>query len=270
MPLTPSAPFITPDTLTLSEMASSAASETWTVVSAAASAAYPVASSTASTVASTVASAAASAVASTAPSVASTAASVATSSNGASSFAAAVRIDDSQRKDVGNRQRAKVTATRTAAVNNRQSSKCNYNKNSSIVIGKNVNTGVVSWRGADLTVARYVRRVAVGTSADEIRLSLESRGVEVVSLEPILTRHARFSSFKLVIKKSQLSNYNRAGRFLAGRSRSCFVNNLAFQMSRKSFDPVDGGSSRNVGKVITAWFVSYHRSLISRLSQLSS
>ena len=63
---------------------------------------------------------------------------------------------------------------------------------------------MVSWKGADLTIARYIGRVAVGTSADEIRSSLETRGVEVVSLEAIQTKHTRFASFKLVIKKSQL------------------------------------------------------------------
>ena len=53
-------------------------------------------------------------------------------------------------------------------------------------------------------MARYVGRVAIGTSVDEIRSSMETRGVEVVSLEAIATKHARFASFKLVIKKSQL------------------------------------------------------------------
>ena len=77
-------------------------------------------------------------------------------------------------------------------------------KNSSIIIGQNVNAGVVSWKGADLTVTRYVGRVAVGTSAEEIRTWLESKNVNVVGIEAISTKHQRFSSFKLTIKKAQL------------------------------------------------------------------
>ena len=73
-----------------------------------------------------------------------------------------------------------------------------------IVIGKNVSSGISSWKGADLTVARYIGRVARGTSASEIQTSLEARGVNVVSLDAVDTRHDRFASFKLVVKKSQL------------------------------------------------------------------
>ena len=74
-----------------------------------------------------------------------------------------------------------------------------------IVIGKKVNEGVVSWKGADLTIARYVGHVALGTSTDDISLSLQNKGVEVVELLPLATKHSRFLSFKLVVKKSQLS-----------------------------------------------------------------
>lgn len=77
--------------------------------------------------------------------------------------------------------------------------------NGPIVIGKKVNEGVVSWKGADLTVARYLGHVAIGTSADDIKTSLQSKGVEVVELQPLTTKHSRFLSFKLVVKKAQLS-----------------------------------------------------------------
>ena len=72
------------------------------------------------------------------------------------------------------------------------------------MIGSSVNAGLISWKNADLTVARYVGRVAFGTSTEEIQMSLEARNVEVVSLEAIETKHDRFASFKLVVKKSQL------------------------------------------------------------------
>ena len=76
--------------------------------------------------------------------------------------------------------------------------------NAPIVIGKKVNAGVVSWKGADLTVARYIGRVAVGTTSDEILSSLRDKEVDVVELTPLTLKHNRFLSFKLVVKKSQL------------------------------------------------------------------
>ena len=62
----------------------------------------------------------------------------------------------------------------------------------------------MSWKGAELTVARYIGHVAPGTTADEISSSLVEKGVEVVELSPLPTKHARFLSFKLVVKKAQL------------------------------------------------------------------
>ena len=77
--------------------------------------------------------------------------------------------------------------------------------NNAIVIGKSVSAGVVSWKGADLTVARYVGRVAIGTATDTILSSLRDKGVEVVELTPLSLKHNRYLSFKLVVKKSQLT-----------------------------------------------------------------
>ena len=53
-------------------------------------------------------------------------------------------------------------------------------------------------------MSRCIGRVALGTPAEEIRSWLESKSVDVVSIEAIPTKHQRFTSFKLVIKKSQL------------------------------------------------------------------
>ena len=75
----------------------------------------------------------------------------------------------------------------------------------SIIIGKNVSAGLVSFKGADLTVARYVGRVDTSVEADVIRDSLVAKGVHVVSLDKLKNNHNRFASFKLVVKKSQLS-----------------------------------------------------------------
>ena len=64
----------------------------------------------------------------------------------------------------------------------------------------------MSIKGADLTVARYIGRLALDTTADQIRASLMERKVDVVSCDPIPSKrsHPSFSSFKLVVKRSQL------------------------------------------------------------------
>ena len=55
-----------------------------------------------------------------------------------------------------------------------------------------------------MTVARYVGRVAIGTSPDDTKSFLEQNAVDVISLEAVEQKHNRFASFKLVVKKSQL------------------------------------------------------------------
>ena len=68
---------------------------------------------------------------------------------------------------------------------------------------KKVSAGVVSWKGADLTIIKFIGRCAIGTTTDDIKATLDSHGVEIVSLEPAPTKHSRFASFKLVVKKAQ-------------------------------------------------------------------
>ena len=77
-------------------------------------------------------------------------------------------------------------------------------KSNSVVIGKKVSAGELSWRGADLTVPRYIGRVALGTSTDDVKSLLIDVGVEVISLDPLPLKHNRFQSYKLVVKKSQI------------------------------------------------------------------
>ena len=64
----------------------------------------------------------------------------------------------------------------------------------------------MSLKGADLTLARYIGRLALGTTAEQIRASLTDQNVTVVSCEEIPNKHTHpsFTSFKLIIKKSQL------------------------------------------------------------------
>ena len=56
-----------------------------------------------------------------------------------------------------------------------------------------------------MTVAKYVGRIANGTTVDELRKYVQdTKGVDVVSLEQLTTKHDAFQSYKLVIKKQDL------------------------------------------------------------------
>ena len=78
-------------------------------------------------------------------------------------------------------------------------------KPSSIVIGTSVSAGRISLKGADLTVAKYIGYLDNSTQPEDIRALLDEHQVETISLDPIPQKHNRFKSFKLVVKKSQLS-----------------------------------------------------------------
>ena len=137
------------------------------------------------------------------PDTAGNAPSLEASSSTHSSTMAANLANNLQNADfslVVQRQREKIRPTKAAREPTKRGS-----SQRPIIIGKKVNDGICSWRGADLTVSRYVGRVAVGTSADAIRASLTSKGVDVVSIESLEMKHNRFVSFKLTVKKSQLS-----------------------------------------------------------------
>ena len=79
------------------------------------------------------------------------------------------------------------------------------NGRSSTIIGQNVSAGIISFRGADLTVAKYIGHAEIGTRTEDIQNLLSSHNVDIVSLDKLVTKHDRFASFKLVMKKSQLS-----------------------------------------------------------------
>ena len=64
--------------------------------------------------------------------------------------------------------------------------------------------GLLSFRGADLTINFYVGNADVNTSVDVMKTGIESQGVAVVGLEEIQRRHNRFKSFKLCIKKKDV------------------------------------------------------------------
>ena len=134
--------------------------------------------------------------------------SASTASNSAASSGptSSTALSGNRREEVVDRQRGKVGRKPQPAAGGNKKSNNKRDRNSPIIIGKNVTAGLMSLKGADLTVARYIGRLALGTTAEQIRASLEERNVNVVSCEAIPNKrsHPSFTSFKLVIKKSQL------------------------------------------------------------------
>ena len=80
--------------------------------------------------------------------------------------------------------------------------KSNSDRKKGIVIGKMPSSGLVSWRGAPLTVDCYIGRVDLNATADEIKAFVISKGIDVSAIEENVTMNQRFKSFKLVIKKT--------------------------------------------------------------------
>ena len=54
----------------------------------------------------------------------------------------------------------------------------------------------------------YIGRVDTSVSKDQIKSDIETLGVTVVDIEPNITRHQLFKSFKLVIKKVDFAKLN--------------------------------------------------------------
>lgn len=105
--------------------------------------------------------------------------------------------DDGYRQVVRGRKMSKSSVSKPP-ISHRSNSR-------QIVIGKKVMNGTVSLKGADLTVNRYVGNVDIGATTDQIRDFLIQEGVAVVELEENKTQHSRFKSFRLRIRKDDLS-----------------------------------------------------------------
>jgi hypothetical protein len=73
------------------------------------------------------------------------------------------------------------------------------------VIGKKVSGGEISWGGAELTMDMYIGRVATNVDITVVREYIEKAGVSVVNFEELPRKHERFKSFKLTLKRSDLT-----------------------------------------------------------------
>ena len=78
------------------------------------------------------------------------------------------------------------------------------------IIGKSVRDGIVSVKGADLTTNRYIGRWDNEVTTDGVKEFIASQDVTVVELEELSTKHGRFKSFRLRVKKSDLASIEDA------------------------------------------------------------
>ena len=72
------------------------------------------------------------------------------------------------------------------------------------IIGKSVRDGLTSVKGADLTTNRYIGRWDNNVTTDGVKEFITNQNVTVVELEELPTKHGRFKSFRLRVKKSDL------------------------------------------------------------------
>ena len=78
------------------------------------------------------------------------------------------------------------------------------------IIGRNVSDGLLSIKGADLTVNKYISRFHMDTTEETLRQFISQKDVTVVELEPIKTAHERYKSFRLRVKRSDLEKVEDA------------------------------------------------------------
>ena len=78
------------------------------------------------------------------------------------------------------------------------------------IIGRNVSDGLLSIKGADLTVNKYISRFHMDTTINELRQFISQKDVTVVELDPITTAHNRYKSFRLRVKRSDLDKIEDA------------------------------------------------------------
>ena len=73
-------------------------------------------------------------------------------------------------------------------------------------------TGEMSWGGVDLLTHRYIGNVRNDVTADMIVNDLKARDIDVVSVEEnVVTKHTRYKSFKLSVKRADTDKVDDAG-----------------------------------------------------------
>ena len=72
------------------------------------------------------------------------------------------------------------------------------------MVGKKVSAGLLSFKGADLTVDFYLTYADVNCTADDIKAWTKNEGVELVNAELVPQRHNHFKSFKICVRKKDI------------------------------------------------------------------
>ena len=78
------------------------------------------------------------------------------------------------------------------------------------IIGRSVSDGLLSVKGADLTVNKYISRFHMDTTEETLRQFISQKDVTVVELDTIKTTHDRYKSFRLRVKRSDLEKIEDA------------------------------------------------------------
>ena len=99
---------------------------------------------------------------------------------------------------------ANPNRARTSSKNRQKSQRKRDSSRPQIIIGKSVNDGLLSIKGADMTVNRYVGRFHNDATLDGVKAYIAAQKVTVVELEELDTKHGRFKSFRLRVKKTDL------------------------------------------------------------------
>lgn len=75
---------------------------------------------------------------------------------------------------------------------------------SRIVIGQKVSSGLLSFRGVDRTVTKYIGHVDNSTPIDVIRSWVQEGNVDVIDMEELARRHSHWKSFKITVKQADV------------------------------------------------------------------
>lgn len=102
-------------------------------------------------------------------------------------------------KDGGHRRSAVNSAS---GKRNGSQPPANRKKRADVVIGKSVSSGAVSFKGADLTIHRFIGNVHPDVDVETMKTDLTSMGISVIELQQNVSKFSRFKSFHLMAKRS--------------------------------------------------------------------
>ena len=93
------------------------------------------------------------------------------------------------------------TASRSAHANNTRKPVA-AKKKTEIVIGKSVSAGALSFKGADLTIHRFIGNVHPDVNVETMKKDLDQMGITVLDLQLNQGKSTRMKSFHLTAKRS--------------------------------------------------------------------